>query len=346
MDEYSNPKILNNHMRGVIDNLVKSCIDLINKIAEAEDDARKCSVPPDVINGPPSRDKVRALNEYSDKLEWVCSWRRRYRDEFNTLCQEVIFRDNVSWSQNTRQLFEWSLSENQNRVTLAYDRADRIEQVARVQAAHPGHNPRKTRGISDGVNIAEAIAKDLENGPFELQHGRPSSIPAGNWVPAFALGGGMAQVALYVDVDEAGYIKNRLVRKDTHIRTNDWTNMTKWAGNMNTTNLDDRWPMEYYCQELAAHVSEAHVVKPLKCEVDAQKSVFRIYLPYCPYGDLSKLITHYQMNMRLPEAFIWRVFQVLCEAGEIMEKGHLPDLGLDQAGFTGWRQIVHRDLKT
>ncbi|KAK4555830.1 hypothetical protein LTR86_007050 [Recurvomyces mirabilis] len=349
-DDYNDPRILNSYNRALLDDLVNVCIGRSNEVSKAKEIAKQTRVSPAITSGPPSRGKVRAINTYSDNMEWLYSRLVDYQASFRNLGDRMIFRDDVPWSQQTRDLFIYGLQVNTDRVAEASDEASRALQQATEQAARPGQNPRKTRfwtNHQDVDMISTAIKSGLQSGPLELQPEQPSEIPPGNWLPAASLGGGMAQVALFVDVDHTGYITNRIVRKDTHIDRGDWADITRWYGNMNTTNLNERWPMEYYCQRLMAQISSTHVVMPLKCEVDAQRSVFRIYLPYCPYGDLSKLIEHYQMmSMQIPEAFIWRVFQVLCESGEIMEKGWLPPSGIDQAAYQGWRQIVHRDLKT
>jgi len=68
--------------------------------------------------------------------------------------------------------------------------------------------------------------------------------------------------------------------------------------------------------------------------------LYRLYLPYCPYGDLAHLIERYKKEkLLLPEPFIWRVLLTLAETGLIMEKGGIDDVPEE------WQQIVHRDLK-
>ena len=326
------------------------CINDIDKVSGQKDVAMHYRVPAHVLNGPPSREKVRALDAYSNSMELVHTTLVNYQTNFKTLCKRMIFRNDIAWRQRTRDSFRYGLQVNDERIAQTNYEANRALQQAAEQAARPGNNPRKALFFSnkkDGEIVRNGIKSGLQSGPLELQPERPSDIPPGNWMPAASLGGGMAQVALFVDVDHTGYIRNRIVRKDTHIGRRDWADNTRWYGDMNTTSIEERWPMEYFCQRVMAQISDTHVVMPLECEVDAQRSVFRIYLPYCPYGDLSNLIEHYQMmGMVLPEAFIWQVFQVLCESGELMEKGMLSQKDVDQAASQGWRQVVHRDLKT
>ena len=94
-----------------------------------------------------------------------------------------------------------------------------------------------------------------------------------------------------MDLDSNGYIRNRIVRKDTHLDPSAWLDATRWVGDMRPTAIKDRLPMEYYCEKVVQDRPEAQYVVPaLKCEVDFERSLYRLYLPYCPYGDLGELI--------------------------------------------------------
>ena len=80
----------------------------------------------------------------------------------------------------------------------------------------------------------------------------------------------------------------------------------------------------------------------------------RLYLEYCPYGDLSILIDRYRRHRQVdhlvsiglslicgrcyfPEAFIWEVFYHLLEVAHAMSRGPV--------GGTWNYQVVHMDIK-
>jgi len=92
------------------------------------------------------------------------------------------------------------------------------------------------------------------------------------------------------------------------------------------------------------------------------KKVHRLYLRYCPYGDLRRLIDRYRrfrqvdfpdqadglaltvVRRYLPEAFLWEVFYYLADAADAMANG--PEKGPDDDDDTGWDfQVVHMDIK-
>jgi serine/threonine protein kinase len=65
-----------------------------------------------------------------------------------------------------------------------------------------------------------------------------------------------------------------------------------------------------------------------------------MYMEYCPYGDLGKILEHHRnINQHVPEPLIWHIFESLVNAGLLMEQG-----GVDQPR-AGWTRILHRDFK-
>ncbi|KAL8924289.1 MAG: hypothetical protein Q9208_004070 [Pyrenodesmia sp. 3 TL-2023] len=70
-----------------------------------------------------------------------------------------------------------------------------------------------------------------------------------------------------------------------------------------------------------------------------RREVHRLYLEFCPYGDLYKLIKQYRARKRfIPAGFIWNVFYQLAVACEVLES-----LPLNKR--KEYSEYVHRDIK-
>lgn len=88
--------------------------------------------------------------------------------------------------------------------------------------------------------------------------------------------------------------------------------------------------------------------------LDVPRRMQRLRMEFCPNGDLDQLVKHYALQIngdyvfygrvqtaRLPEPFLWYVFETLIKACLVMEQGSIqPTLA------SAWHEVVvHRDLK-
>ncbi|KAL8710784.1 MAG: hypothetical protein Q9225_007232 [Loekoesia sp. 1 TL-2023] len=72
-----------------------------------------------------------------------------------------------------------------------------------------------------------------------------------------------------------------------------------------------------------------------------RREVHRIYMEYCPYGDLNKLIKEYRARRQfIPEKFIWDVFYHLARACKGLE-----EIPPDHDKTPDNTETVHRDIK-
>lgn len=84
----------------------------------------------------------------------------------------------------------------------------------------------------------------------------------------------------------------------------------------------------------------ANVVKLIRGRLLAPDLVYRMYMEYCPYGDLGRILEHHRrINQPIPEPLIWHIFESLVNAGLLMEQGHITQ------AQNPWNQIFHRDFK-
>ncbi|KAL8672014.1 MAG: hypothetical protein Q9168_003519 [Polycauliona sp. 1 TL-2023] len=76
------------------------------------------------------------------------------------------------------------------------------------------------------------------------------------------------------------------------------------------------------------------------------KEVHRIYMEYCPSGDLYGLISEYRTRRQfMPEAFICHVFLHLARACKSLTEPTIPEVEAKQLKERGQHEIVHRDIK-
>lgn len=284
----------------------------------------------------PSRRQLLILREYLAVLEQL----HENQVEVSEICQQLV--DDIivpiGFSASVTALFNMHTDRARQEIADTDEIVNSVKWTIINMEKLPGLNPRKVPLFEDaqGRHIKSMkIHEEAKKPPIEFQQ----PLTPGNWQCAKTLGGGMSQAFLWVDVDDNGNIRRRVVRKDTPVDAARWADATRWHGDMR--NPANRMPLEYYCQAVLQDRPETqYVVLALKCEVDLQKLLYRLYLPLCPYGNLHGLINRYRDNdILLPEPFLWRVFDVLAETGVIMEKGGFIDQPDD------WQEIVHRDLK-
>lgn len=76
--------------------------------------------------------------------------------------------------------------------------------------------------------------------------------------------------------------------------------------------------------------------------IDHDAKTFRLYVEWCPNGDLSSILNKYTANKEaLPEPFLWNVLECLAECAKAMQDGDIDPVST----AAGWHEIVHRDLK-
>ena len=70
---------------------------------------------------------------------------------------------------------------------------------------------------------------------------------------------------------------------------------------------------------------------------------FRLYIDWCPHGDLKSLIHTFEDAGRpVPEPLIWCIAEALAECAVAMAEGRVSNKG---GPLEDWREVVHRDIK-
>ena len=242
---------------------------------------------------------------------------------------EVIVK---SWGKHASN-FEEYLEENTKAMSVVQ------EQITDLEERKPGGNPRKIReadyAAMNEKQIRSKVKADLASGLESFEFDSPYWPGAWHADREFT-GGGMGKVNLWVRVDEHNTIVERIIRKDTALRKYAWSDACRWHGDLHDPN---RVPNEYHIQNRLQQGPGSRSIFPaLKCEVDWPRSMYRLYTPYAPHGDLASLI---QSNAAtwISELMLWRILDSLVEAGLHMENGNL------DAPLSSRQQVVHRDIK-
>lgn len=115
-------------------------------------------------------------------------------------------------------------------------------------------------------------------------------------------------------------------------------------------------PMEVKVMRMMEETACPSVVRYIAYRRFLHDQVHRIYMEYCPYGDLRRLYKRYRRfrfvcprvgidaevlklsRLYMPEPFLWDVFYHLVEAAVAMWSGPTD-------GSWGGHEIVHRDIK-
>ncbi|KAL9026630.1 MAG: hypothetical protein Q9196_004733 [Gyalolechia fulgens] len=119
--------------------------------------------------------------------------------------------------------------------------------------------------------------------------------------------------------------------------------VVKQIGKQHGTPWEAEKPIEVQCMQMLNDNSTAgeSVVEFRDYRRYPRREVHRIYMEYCPYGDLGKLIKEYRARKQfIPEKFIWEAFYYLARAC----KG-LDDLILEHERTPQATVAVHRDIK-
>ncbi|KAK5130007.1 hypothetical protein LTR08_002562 [Meristemomyces frigidus] len=235
-------------------------------------------------------------------------------------------------------------------------------------------NSDKPRPAKDGQFLPQRKDEGLRN--------VPDKIAGTVWQGGRFLGSGKFGVAcLWFEADEHGTILKRLVLKDCYVSSDAWGYYYNWVPDAYAA---DREHIEIAALNLIKdQPGSEHVVRYITSERDDARRWYRIYMGFCPHGDLESVINNYkppeylvqvkskrarQKDWKLPkermfrrdndkyrpirsdsepfipEHFIWRIFESLVEASMCMERGKLVEDENDP-GVENWKVIVHRDLK-
>jgi hypothetical protein len=100
---------------------------------------------------------------------------------------------------------------------------------------------------------------------------------------------------------------------------------------------------------LSSLSNSQNVVRPLAVALYEGLRMYRIYMEYCPYGDLEGTIERYVASgARIPEGRIWAIFEGLLNVLCLMRDGRLPedDPSTTASEVSGEHDsIIHRDIK-
>lgn len=141
-----------------------------------------------------------------------------------------------------------------------------------------------------------------------------------------------------------------------------WNNDSNWIAN-DCTNGENWFREKAMHSQLSSVGSASGIVKYLGSNnKDARNFKLRLYMEYCPHGDLKDLLCKHakfdQANsenmlddndnpiphVRIPLRALWSFFNDLAMAACIMELGLNPTSDTDE-GLSNWMDIIHRDLK-
>lgn len=92
--------------------------------------------------------------------------------------------------------------------------------------------------------------------------------------------------------------------------------------------------------KLRGRVGAETVVQIRNWRIETSERMYRIYMDYCPYGDLCDIVNsmgYSGVRTYVPEPFLWYCFECLAIAGLLMERGEL-----ERNVVSDWITIVHR----
>ncbi|GAB7322247.1 hypothetical protein MBLNU13_g03239t3 [Cladosporium sp. NU13] len=168
---------------------------------------------------------------------------------------------------------------------------------------------------------------------------QPAPPPGGRkWFNHIA-NGPLSCVGLCVSGDQHNQIVDRFIMKDmwfTYHR-NLWTDLHFWYGD--PRDPTSKVPYEVHIMEHLAATGQENVLRMRAWHMVPEKLMYRIFLEYCPNGELSSLLNHHwalnmtnqQPDSYIPEPAIWHIFNSLIKAGLAMERV--------------FAEVVHLDIK-
>jgi serine/threonine protein kinase len=148
--------------------------------------------------------------------------------------------------------------------------------------------------------------------------------------------------------------------KDLDLKAH-WADEKLWIRNDFTGN--DRWLRERAMHAQLSSVGSAHnIVEYLGATTYTNKRSLRLYMEYCPHGDLADLLCKHAKfdrankglmlddndepvpEVKIPVRALWTFFRDLAKAACIMHLGHNPlDSGAQEPA--NWTEIIHHDIK-
>ncbi|KAI5367232.1 Putative serine/threonine-protein kinase, active [Septoria linicola] len=160
--------------------------------------------------------------------------------------------------------------------------------------------------------------------------------PDSTWKVIEQMSGGMGKIDVWAKDDGNGRIVDRVVLKDTQMSFTSWQSESSWYGNG-----EDNVPIEFWVHSKMSNGGKYVLqLASRRVQVDEDSRKFRMWMEYCPNGDLYQLLErHWKAGVRVPVEFILYVFKAMVDACLVMKQGSM-------APFKdSWEQIVHRDLK-
>ena len=104
-----------------------------------------------------------------------------------------------------------------------------------------------------------------------------------------------------------------------------WNDRLKFFGPV------QQYPLEHYMSMLMPKDSN-NTVNIMGSQLYFDKGYFRLYMEYCPGGDLSDLFKSYQgHSIAFPEPYLWKLFQDLARAVHAMDNPSGDKLQGDEA---------------
>lgn len=145
------------------------------------------------------------------------------------------------------------------------------------------------------------------------------------WVGRRPLGaGGFGMAGLWEKHDDDGTVIEQMVIKQIGARKGIW---------------EPEMPVEVKIMRKMQETGCASVVQFIAYKRYLQDRVHRIYMEYCPHGDLKRLYKRYRkFRLYMPEPFLWDVFHQLVETAVAMRYGPADGRWDDY-------EIVHLDIK-
>ncbi|KAK0509162.1 hypothetical protein JMJ35_008533 [Cladonia borealis] len=155
-----------------------------------------------------------------------------------------------------------------------------------------------------------------------------SGLKNSRWVGGRPLGqGGFGISGLWQQCNADGRVKKQMVIKQIGGTRHMW---------------EPEKPEEVRIMEKMKTTKIRGLVRLINYKRYHRKRIHRIYMEFCPYGDLSRLIERYRrFGRHFPEPFLWQTFFYLAEAASAMRFG--PSERNDEWDYN--KEIVHRDIK-
>ena len=154
--------------------------------------------------------------------------------------------------------------------------------------------------------------------------------------------GGQGAVYIYCR-EENNVVVDRVVVKETFVNAQIWSRFYHWYGD--PRDAKNRTHVEIKCMQVIKNRpgSDNCVVIRGEPEVSDERMWYRIYMEFCPHGDLDALIADaaYHKARDIPEPAIWSFLNDMIDAFLLLQYGGVEEGDKDD----DWERIVHRDIK-